>query len=81
VILLALLIGLLLILWGVFILYSAFFRMTKEDYKDKGVLGVSGYIEFEVLFRLLSKLPTGLIKVIVILIGFALIVLGIVIIL
>ncbi|WP_416150272.1 hypothetical protein ACM26V_04605 [Salipaludibacillus sp. HK11] len=44
-------IGALLIFWGVMVLYSSLLRMKKDDYKDKGVIGVIGYIELEFLFK------------------------------
>ncbi|UOQ93115.1 hypothetical protein MUO14_22435 [Halobacillus shinanisalinarum] len=69
-------IGALLILWGVFILYSSSLRMKKEEFKDKGVIGASGYIEMEFLFRLLSRVPYGVIKGFVLLIGTSFITLG-----
>ncbi|MCE7792170.1 hypothetical protein K8O68_06995 [Salipaludibacillus sp. CUR1] len=73
-------IGALLILWGVIVLYSSLFRMKKEDYKDKGVIGVSGYIELEFLFKFLNRLPLGMVKGFIILIGVSFITFGIVII-
>jgi hypothetical protein len=73
-------IGALLILWGVMVLYSSLFRMIKEDYKDKGVIGVSGYIELEFLFKFLKRLPLGIVKGFIILIGVSFITFGIIII-
>jgi len=73
-------IGALLILWGVMVLYSSLFKMKKEDYKDKGVSGVSGYIELEFLFKFLNRLPLGVVKSFIILIGVSFITSGIVII-
>jgi len=73
-------IGALLILWGVMVLYSSLFKMKKEDYKDKGVFGVSGFIELEFLFKFLNRLPLGVVKGFVILIGVSFITSGIVII-
>ncbi|HHW39232.1 MAG TPA: hypothetical protein GXX18_18760 [Bacillales bacterium] len=70
--------GAFLILWGISILYSSLFKMKKEDYKDKGVFGVSGYIELEFLFSLLHKLPLGVIKGLIVLIGISFIGLGII---
>lgn len=72
----AIFIGVLLILWGILVLYSSLFKMKQMDYKDKGVIGVSGYIEFEFLFRLLSRLPSGVIKGFTLLIGIAFVVFG-----
>ena len=74
----ALLIGIILILWGAFILFSSLFRMKSKDYKD---LGISGFIEWDFLYKLLSKFPPRVYKSFVILTGVALMVLGIVIIL
>ena len=74
----ALLIGIILILWGAFILFSSLFRMKSKDYKD---LGISGFIEWDLLFKLFSKFPPRVYKSFVILIGVAFIVLGIFIIL
>lgn len=73
---LAIFIGVLLILWGILILYSSLFKMKQEDYKDEGVIGVSGYIELEFLFSLLSRLPSGVIKGFTLLIGISFIALG-----
>jgi uncharacterized membrane protein len=69
--------GLILILWGIFILFSSLFRMKEGDYKDKSLLGVSGLIEFELLLRLLTRYSSSVIKVFVILFGISCIVLGI----
>lgn len=77
---LALFIGVLFIFWGILVLYSSLFKMKKGDYKDKGAIGVSGYVEFEFLFRLLSRLPSGVIKGFTLLIGFAFVTFGTVII-
>jgi len=73
-------IGALLILWGVMVLYSSLFKMKKEDYKDKSVIGVSGYIELEFLFKFLNRLPLGVVKSFIILVGVSFITSGIVII-
>lgn len=73
---LTLFIGGLFIFWGVLVLYSLLFKMKKRDYKDKGTIGVSGYIEFEFLFRLLSRLPSGVIKGFTLLIGIAFVAFG-----
>ena len=72
----AIVIGLMLILWGTFILFSSLFRMKRKDYKD---LGISGFIEWDLLFKLLGKFPPIVYKSFVLLIGIAFIVLGIVI--
>ncbi|PER72184.1 hypothetical protein CN492_23125 [Priestia megaterium] len=69
-------IGILAIIWGTFILYSSLFRMKKRDYKNQSPIGVSGYFEFEFLFRLLSKSPWRLIKGLTILIGLSLVTVG-----
>jgi uncharacterized membrane protein HdeD (DUF308 family) len=50
--------------------------MKHEDYKNKGVIGVSGYIELEFLLRLLSRLPSRVIKGFTLLIGISFIALG-----
>lgn len=76
---LAIFIGGLLILWGILVLYSSLFKMKQEDYVNKGAIGVSGFIEFEFLFRLLSRLPSGVIKGFTLLIGMAFVAFGIVI--
>lgn len=71
----------LLILWGGFVLYSALFRMKKQDYNfDVPVVkGVSGLLEFEFLFKVLSKtFPLGVIKGITIFIGILLVAFGMV---
>ena len=52
--------------------------MKREDYKN---LGISGFMEWDILFNFLSKFPPKVYKSFVILIGVAFIVLGIVIIL
>ncbi len=69
--------GIMLILWGIFILFSSMFRMKEGDYKDKALLGVSGVIEMELLLRLLTRLSFRVIKVFVILFGVSCIVLGV----
>ncbi|SMQ80588.1 hypothetical protein SAMN05444673_3929 [Bacillus sp. OV166] len=74
----ALFIGSMLIVWGGFILFSSLFRMKSKDYKD---IGISGFIEWDLLFKLLSKLPPRVYKSFVLLTGVAFIVLGIVIVL
>ncbi|CAI8839302.1 hypothetical protein COK01_08320 [Priestia megaterium] len=70
------LIGILAIIWGIFILYSSLFKMKKRDYKNQSPIGVSGYFEFEFLFRLLSKSPWRLIKGLTILIGLSFVTVG-----
>ncbi|WP_456277554.1 hypothetical protein [Bacillus sp. AK128] len=65
----------LLIFWGIFVLYSTLFKMTKVDYEDKGGIRVH-YIEFELLFRLLSRFPFGVIKGFTILIGISFVIFG-----
>ncbi len=69
-------IGILAITWGVFILYSSLFKMKNRDYKNQSPIGVSGYFEFEFLFRLLSKSPWPLIKGLTVLIGFSFVTVG-----
>ncbi|MHC0035298.1 hypothetical protein [Pseudoneobacillus sp. C159] len=71
----ALFIGVLFIFWGILVIYSSLFRMKKGDYKDKGGIRVH-YIEFEFLFRLLSRLPFVVIKGFTILIGIAFFIFG-----
>jgi len=69
-------IGILAITWGIFILYSSLFKMEKKDYKNQSPIGVSGYFEFEFLFRLLSKSPWRIIKSLTILIGLSFVTVG-----
>ena len=68
-------VGVLFIFWGILVLYSSLFKMKKRDYEDKGGIRVH-YIEFEFLFRLLSKFPFGVIKGFTILIGIAFVIFG-----
>jgi hypothetical protein len=74
----ALFIGTMLIVWGGFILFFSLFRMKSKDYKD---IGISGFIEWDLLFKILSKLPPRVYKTFVLFTGVAFIVLGIVIVL
>ncbi|PFP44731.1 hypothetical protein COK01_26980 [Priestia megaterium] len=69
-------IGILAITWGIFVLYSSLFKMKKRDYQNQGPVGVSGYFEFEFLFRLLSKSPWRIIKGLTILIGLFFVTMG-----
>ena len=69
-------IGILAITWGIFVLFSSLFKMKKKDYKSQIPIGVSGYFEFEFLFRLLSKSPWRLIKGLTILIGLSFVTVG-----
>jgi len=69
-------IGILTIAWGFFILYSSLFMMKKGDYKSKSPIGVSGYFELESLFRLLSRVPWQLVKVLTVLIGLSFVTFG-----
>ena len=69
-------IGLLFILWGILVLYSSFFKMKKGEYRDKDPIGVSGYVEFEFLFKLLSRLPYGVVKGFTLFIGVLFVTLG-----
>ncbi|GAA0321230.1 hypothetical protein GCM10008967_09710 [Bacillus carboniphilus] len=71
--------GVLLIVWGSMVLYSSLFNLKNKEYKDKGVLGVSGYIELEFLLKLLNKLPLALVKAVIVIIGLTFIITGIVI--
>ena len=69
--------GAILILWGVFILYSSIFKMKrKEDYEDDARLGSSGFIEWESLFKLINKIPYSLAKSFVVIIGTSFVILG-----
>lgn len=63
---------------GGFILFSSLFRMKSKDYKD---IGISGFLEWDLLFKLLSKFPPSLYKSFVLLTGISFIVLGIIIVL
>ncbi|WP_078380725.1 hypothetical protein [Sutcliffiella halmapala] len=69
-------IGVLLIFWGSLVLYSSLFKMKQSNYKDNGVIGVSGYIEFEFLLKLLSRLPSGVIKAFTLFIGITFVTFG-----
>ncbi|MDQ0233345.1 hypothetical protein [Metabacillus malikii] len=69
-------IGLLLIFWGIFVLYSSTFRLKKGDYHDTGPIGVSGYIEFEFLFKFLNRFPANVMKGFTFFIGIALVTFG-----
>ncbi|WP_289140717.1 hypothetical protein [uncultured Brevibacillus sp.] len=69
-------IGILLILWGIFIVYASLFRMKKKDLKDQGAIGASGFFELELLLVLTSKLPAGVVKGFILLIGVSFIALG-----
>ncbi|MFD2626797.1 hypothetical protein [Salibacterium salarium] len=48
-------IGLLLVLWGVILLYVSLYKGKTTTEKDEGIVGVSGFIEWEFLFKLLHK--------------------------
>lgn len=50
--------------------------MKKRDYKSKSPIGVSGYFELESLFRLLSRVPWQLVKVLTVLIGLSFVTFG-----
>lgn len=72
-----LILGAVLILWGVFILYASIFKMKEQkDYVDDTRLGSSGYMEWESLMKLLNKLPYPLAKSVVMTIGSGFILLG-----
>ncbi|WLV24207.1 hypothetical protein QR721_11255 [Aciduricibacillus chroicocephali] len=70
--------GIALILWGIFILFSVLFKMKNPDYKDDGTIGTSGFIELELVSKTFNRLPAGLAKGIVIVTGISFVVLGIV---
>ncbi|WP_077622890.1 hypothetical protein [Sediminibacillus massiliensis] len=55
-------IGILFILWGLLILYAALFKMENREYYHDQPLGISGYLEFEFLFKLLKRFPVNVIK-------------------
>ncbi|TGB03428.1 hypothetical protein [Halobacillus salinus] len=70
-------IGGILILWGIVLLFSSIFNMKrKEDVKDDGKLGSSGFIEWESLLKLFNKLPYPLAKILVVMIGTSFVALG-----
>ncbi|WP_027953786.1 MULTISPECIES: hypothetical protein [Halobacillus] len=72
-----LILGAVLILWGVFILYASIFKMKGQmDYVDDTRLGSSGYLEWESVVKLLNKLPYPLAKSVVMTIGSGFILLG-----
>lgn len=74
--LLAIVLSVLLILWGGFVLYSTLFRMKKSDYADDSHLA-SIFIEFEFLSKILNRiLAFKVIKGVTILIGISFITLG-----
>ena len=64
------------ILWGIVIFYSSLCKMKKNDYKSESPIGVSGYIEFEFLIKLLNKFPWRITKALTILIGCSFITFG-----
>jgi len=66
------------ILWGVFIFYSSLFKMKKNDYKSQSPIGVSGYIEFEFLIKLLNRFSWRITKALTVLIGCSFITFGII---
>ena len=69
--------GVILILWGILILYSSIFKMKrKEDYEDDAKFGSSGYIEWESLFKLFNKIPYSLAKSFVLIIGTSFVIFG-----
>ncbi len=68
--------GGLLIIWGALVLYASLFKIKKKDLKGNAPLGSSGYIEWEFLFRILNRLPYGVMKLVVISIGASFIVIG-----
>lgn len=70
-----LVVGVLLILWGVIVLFSSLFKMKDKDYKN---LGISGELVWDALFALLSKFPKRVYKGFVASTGIALIVIGVV---
>lgn len=68
--------GIVLMLWGIIIVYSALFKMKTTDYKDDSRVGASGFIELEIISKSFNKIPAGLAKGIVTVIGFAFVVGG-----
>lgn len=71
------LLGIIIILWGILVLYFSLFKLKKEDYHKKDPVGQSAYIDGELLFRILSLFPWWTVKGTVILIGMLFIILGI----
>ncbi|MDY0406943.1 hypothetical protein P5G51_017775 [Virgibacillus sp. 179-BFC.A HS] len=69
--------GCLFIIWGVIIIFSSLIKLREKDYKDKGPLGGSGFIEWEFLFRILNGVPYWIVKGIVLFIGLLFIVFGV----
>ena len=68
-------VGILLITWGLLVLYAVFFKMRAIDFKDNGVNG-SGDMETEIAFSLLRKLPWKIVKAVVLLFAIACIAVG-----
>lgn len=72
-----LILGGLLIIWGALVLYASLFKMNRtEDYKDKATVGANGYIEWDLLFKVVNRLPIGLAKSFILILGVSFIVLG-----
>ncbi|WP_394173306.1 hypothetical protein [Guptibacillus hwajinpoensis] len=72
-----LIIGGLLILWGLIILYFSLFKMKQEeDYRDRSSVGISGFLEWELLMKVINKVPYGFAKSFVLIIGASFIVTG-----
>lgn len=71
-----LLLGVIIILWGLFVLYFSIFKLKRGNYKEKSPVGESAFIEMEFVFRLISRLPWGLIKGFVVVVGISLVACG-----
>ncbi|MDQ0483951.1 hypothetical protein QO000_002935 [Alkalihalobacillus hemicentroti] len=50
-----LIIGGLLILWGLIILYFSLFKMKQEDYRDRSSVGISGFLAWELLMKVINR--------------------------
>lgn len=74
-----LLLGIIIILWGLFVLYFSIYRLKKVDYKEKGPIGESAFIEMEFVFRLISRLPWQLVKEFVVVVGISFVACGVII--
>ncbi|MFE3892916.1 hypothetical protein ACFX4Y_25045 [Priestia sp. YIM B13446] len=64
------------LVWGIIIFYSSLFKMKKNDYKSESPIGVSGYIELEVLIKLWNRFPMRIAKTLTILTGCSFITFG-----
>ncbi|MDQ0300533.1 hypothetical protein J2S78_003001 [Salibacterium salarium] len=71
-------IGALLVLWGLTVLYASLSQIkTAAVGKDKGVVNVSGFLEWELLFKVLHKFPVGFLKGFTLVMGISFVLFGI----